>query len=57
MPTLIKIQDKGRVTIPYRLRNHAGLAKGDLVEAASKGGKIVLTLQAAIDSPGISFGG
>jgi AbrB family looped-hinge helix DNA binding protein len=49
MPTLIKIQDKGQVTIPYRLRSRAGLAKGDLVEAVYKGGKIVLTPQMTID--------
>jgi AbrB family looped-hinge helix DNA binding protein len=49
MSTLIKIQDKGQVTIPYRHRNQAGLAKGDLVEAAYKGGKIVLTPKVTID--------
>jgi AbrB family looped-hinge helix DNA binding protein len=43
MPTLIKIQDKGQVTIPNRIRSKAGLVKGDLMEAAFERGRIVLT--------------
>jgi len=49
MPTLIKIQDKGQVTIPNRIRSKAGLAKGDLVEAVFERGKIVLTPKTVID--------
>jgi AbrB family looped-hinge helix DNA binding protein len=49
MPTLIKVQDKGQVTIPNRIRSKAGLAKGDLVEAAFERGKIVLTPKTVID--------
>jgi AbrB family looped-hinge helix DNA binding protein len=49
MPTLIKIQDKGQVTIPNRIRSKAGLLKGDFVEAAFERGKIVLTPKTVID--------
>ncbi len=47
--TIIKIQHKGQVTIPTRLRVQAGLSQGDLVEAVFKGGKIVLTPKVLID--------
>ncbi|MGA3027143.1 MAG: AbrB/MazE/SpoVT family DNA-binding domain-containing protein [Bryobacteraceae bacterium] len=49
MSTIVRIQDKGQVTIPTRLRTRAGLAKGDLVEAAFVRGRIVLTPKVAID--------
>jgi bifunctional DNA-binding transcriptional regulator/antitoxin component of YhaV-PrlF toxin-antitoxin module len=49
MGTLIKIQDKGQLRIPNRIRSKAGLMKGDLVEAAFERGKIVLTPNAVID--------
>jgi AbrB family looped-hinge helix DNA binding protein len=43
MTTIIKIQRKGQVTIPTRLRIQVGLVDGDLVEAKAERGKIVLT--------------
>jgi AbrB family looped-hinge helix DNA binding protein len=49
MRTLIKIQENGKVTIPNRIRNKAGLVKGDLVEAVFERGKIVLTPKTTID--------
>jgi len=49
MSTIVKVQDKGQVTIPNRLRTKAGLMKGDLVEAGFERGKIVLTPKAVID--------
>src|SRR5438874_12718473 len=49
MPTLIKVQNKGQVTIPNRIRSKAGLTKGDLVEATFERGKIVLTPRAIVD--------
>ena len=49
MSTVIKIQDKGQVTIPNRLCSKAGLAKGDLVEAAFERGKIILTPKIVVD--------
>ena len=47
--TIIRIQDKGQVTIPTHLRAKAGLAKGDLVEAAFERGRIVLTPKIVLD--------
>jgi AbrB family looped-hinge helix DNA binding protein len=44
-----KIQHKGQVTIPTRLRNQAGLSKGDLVEFSLQRGKIVITPKLVID--------
>jgi AbrB family looped-hinge helix DNA binding protein len=49
MRTLIRIQENGQVTIPNRIRNKAGLVKGDLVEAVFERGKIVLTPKTTID--------
>jgi AbrB family looped-hinge helix DNA binding protein len=49
MPTIVKIQKKGQVTIPTQLRVQAGIAEGDLIDAAFSRGKIVLTPRAAID--------
>ncbi len=49
MSSIVKIQDKGQVTIPTHLRTQAGLAKGDLVEAAFERGRIVLTPKAVIN--------
>jgi AbrB family looped-hinge helix DNA binding protein len=50
MSTVSRIQHKGQVTIPTRLRNQAGLSKGDLVEFSFHRGKIVITPKVAIDS-------
>ena len=44
-----RIQHKGQVTIPTRLRNQAGLSKGDLVEFSMQRGKIVITPKLVID--------
>lgn len=49
MKSLIRVQQKGQVTIPSRLRTQAGLSDGDLVEIAFQGGKIVLTPKVVID--------
>ena len=47
--SLVKVQHKGQVTIPIRLRTQAGIAEGDLIEATFQGGKIVLTPKLVID--------
>ena len=49
MATIIKIQDKGQLTIPNPIRTKAGLMKGDFVEATFERGKIVLTPKTVID--------
>jgi AbrB family looped-hinge helix DNA binding protein len=49
MTTLVKIHRKGQMTLPTRLRAMAGIAEGDLVEAAFLRGKIVLTPKLVID--------
>jgi AbrB family looped-hinge helix DNA binding protein len=49
MSTTAKIQHKGQVTIPTRVREQAGLSKGDLVEFTFHRGKIVITPKVVID--------
>ena len=49
MTTLVKIQRKGQMTLPSRLRSAIGIADGDLVEASVQRGKIVLTPKVVID--------
>jgi len=49
MPTIVRVQHKGQVTIPTRLRTQAGIAEGDLIEASLKNGKIILTPKQVID--------
>ena len=49
MSTLVKIQRKGQVTIPTRLRVQMGLVEGDLVEAKAERGRLVLTPKLIID--------
>ncbi len=49
MNSTARIQHKGQVTIPTRLRNQAGLSKGDLVEFSLQRGKIVITPKLVID--------
>jgi len=49
MSTLVRVQRKGQVTIPTRLRIEVGLANGDLVEATAEKGKIVLTPKLVVD--------
>ena len=47
--SIVKIQRKGQVTIPTRLRAQIGLLDGDLVEARAYKGKIVLTPKLIVD--------
>jgi AbrB family looped-hinge helix DNA binding protein len=49
MSTIVRVQHKGQVTIPTRLRTQAGIAEGDFVEATFHRGKIVLTPKMVID--------
>ena len=49
MSTIVKIQRKGQVTIPTRLRVQVGLVDGDLVEAKLERSKIVLTPKLVVD--------
>lgn len=46
---LVRVQHKGAVTIPTRLRTQAGIAEGDLVEMRFHQGKIVLVPKVVID--------
>src|SRR5262249_21311064 len=49
MSTTTRIQHKGQVTIPTRVREQAGLGKGDLVEFSYQHGKIIITPKVIID--------
>jgi len=49
MTAIIRMQRKGQVTIPTRLRARVGLADGDLVEAREHRGKIILTPKQLVD--------
>jgi AbrB family looped-hinge helix DNA binding protein len=49
MSTIVKVQRKGQVTIPTRLRTQLGLVDGDLVEARALRGRIVLTPKLIVD--------
>jgi AbrB family looped-hinge helix DNA binding protein len=49
MTAIVKMQRKGQVTIPSRLRIRVGLADGDLVEAREHRGKIILTPKLVVD--------
>jgi AbrB family looped-hinge helix DNA binding protein len=49
MSSIVKMQRKGQVTIPTRLRVQVGLVDGDLVEAKAERGKIVLTPKLIVD--------
>ena len=49
MGTIVKVQRKGQVTIPTRLRAQLGLVDGDLVEASAHRGRIVLTPKIIVD--------
>ena len=49
MSTIVKVQRKGQVTIPIRLRVQVGLVDGDLVEAKVERGKILLTPKLIVD--------
>jgi AbrB family looped-hinge helix DNA binding protein len=49
MSTTAKIQHKGQVTIPTRVREQAGLHRGDLVEFSYRRGEVVITPKVVID--------
>jgi AbrB family looped-hinge helix DNA binding protein len=49
MGSIIRVQRKGQVTIPTRIRIQVGLVDGDLVEARADRGKIVLTPKMVVD--------
>jgi AbrB family looped-hinge helix DNA binding protein len=49
MTATVRIQRKGQITIPIRLRVQVGLDDGDLVEARAERGKIVLTPKPLVD--------
>ena len=49
MSTFVKVQPKGQMTIPRRVRSAVGLIDGDLVEVRAVGKKIVITPQLVID--------
>jgi AbrB family looped-hinge helix DNA binding protein len=49
MSTLVRVQNKGQMTIPSRVRSAVGLADGDIVEVKAVGKKIVITPQLVID--------
>jgi len=49
MNNLVKVQNKGQMTIPSRVRSAVGLSDGDLVEVKAVGKKIVITPQLVID--------
>lgn len=52
MTTVVRIQRKGKMTLPSRLCSAVGIEDGDLVEATVHRGKIVLTPKLAIDRSG-----
>ncbi len=49
MSTTSRIQHKGQVTIPTRVREQAGLQRGDLVQFDYRRGQIVITPKVVID--------
>ena len=49
MTAIVRMQRKGQVTIPSRLRSRVGLADGDLVDAKEHRGKIILTPKNVVD--------
>jgi len=54
MSALVKIQNKGQMTIPRRVRSAVGLSDGDMVEVKAVGKKIVIIPQSALDRPQFS---
>ncbi len=47
--SLAKVQHKGQMTIPLRIRSAVGLADGGLVDVKADRGRIILTPRTAID--------
>jgi AbrB family looped-hinge helix DNA binding protein len=46
---LVKVKEKYQVTLPTAVRQKAGVAVGDLLEAQVQGKKITLTPKAVVD--------
>ncbi len=46
---LVKVKDKYQVTLPTAVRDEAGVAIGDILEAKVVNGKITLTPKSVID--------
>jgi len=46
---LVKVKEKYQVTLPTAVRQKAGVAVGDLLEAQVEGKKITLTPKAVVD--------
>lgn len=46
---LVRVKAKYQVTLPTSVREKAGLAVGDLLEASVEGKKITLTLKSVVD--------
>ena len=46
---IVKVQKRGQITLPVRLRLKAGIAEGDALEAKLERGKITLSPAAAFD--------
>lgn len=49
MTTLVKLQKKGQMTLPSRLRAAIGVSEGDRLHASVQRGRIVLTPTLVID--------
>lgn len=47
--SLVKVKEKYQVTLPASVRQKAGIAVGDLLEAQVRGKKITLTPKIAVD--------
>jgi AbrB family looped-hinge helix DNA binding protein len=47
--SLVRVKQKGQVTIPADIREQLGLDEGDFVEVARKGESIVLTPKEVVD--------
>lgn len=47
---LIRVQEKGQVTLPAALRRKLGIKKGDLVSVEETNGKLLITPQEIIAS-------
>ena len=46
---LVRVQKKGQVTLPVKLRAQVGLADGDVVEALVRRGEIILKPKSLVD--------
>lgn len=48
--SIVKVQKRGQITLPVRLRAKAGITEGDMLEAKLEGGKITLMPKSDVDS-------